>query len=189
MLLSSSNSVDLGALNKEGLTALDLCQTDWKNAHKQIEDFNPIINTMALVATLIATVTFAATFTMPGGYDTSPDNLGVVNLAKKATLRAFILSDTVAMSFSIIAVLALGLAVYFEQEMQRRICLISWALINLAMRGSLVAFMSGLFVVTAPKALWEAISVCVICCTVTLALELSAPFLFFPSIRDLLLIF
>ncbi|KAF7115625.1 hypothetical protein RHSIM_RhsimUnG0050700 [Rhododendron simsii] len=125
---------------------------------ERIEDFNPVINTMALVATLIATVTFAAAFTMPGGYDTSPDNLGVANLAKKAALRAFILADTIAMSFSIIAVLALGLAVYFEQEMQRRICLISWALINLAMRGSLVAFMSGLFIVTAPKALWEAIS-------------------------------
>ncbi|KAI8557895.1 hypothetical protein RHMOL_Rhmol04G0046400 [Rhododendron molle] len=217
MLLSSSNSVDLGAVNKEGLTALDLCQTDWKNAHKQrlmwlhltirgaphgrlpneykvpvgerIEDFNPIINTMALVATLIATVTFAAAFTMPGGYDTSPDNMGVANLAKKAALRAFILSDTIAMLFSIIAVLALGLAVYFEQEMQRRICFISWALINLVMRGSLVAFMSGLFVVTVPKDLWEAISVCIICSTVTLALEISVPFLFSPSIRDLLLIF
>ncbi|XP_058211401.1 ankyrin repeat-containing protein NPR4-like [Rhododendron vialii] len=129
---------------------------------ERIEDFNPIINTMALVATLIATVTFAAAFTMPGGHDTSPGNLGVANLTKKAALRAFILSDTVAMSFSIVAVLALALAVYFEQEMQRRICLISWALINLAMRGSLVAFMSGLFVVIAPKALWEAISVCII---------------------------
>ncbi|KAI8557899.1 hypothetical protein RHMOL_Rhmol04G0046700 [Rhododendron molle] len=86
MLLSSSNSVDLGAVNKEGLTAFDLCQTEWKNLHKQAD-------------------------TTP-----SPDNLGVANLAKKATLRAFILSDTIAMLFSIVAVLALALAVYFEPE-------------------------------------------------------------------------
>ncbi|KAE9454994.1 hypothetical protein C3L33_13103, partial [Rhododendron williamsianum] len=212
-LLSSSNSIDLGTVNKEGRTALDLCcQTDWKNLHKQklmwvylttrgaahgrrpnkyrvpvgepIADLKPLINTIALVATLIATVTFAAAFTMPGGYDTSPDNLGVANLANKAALRAFILSNTIALCCSITAVSALKVAVNAGQVIQRRICIMSWVLVGLAMRGTLVAFMCGIFLVIAPKALWVAIFVCIICSTASLAVELSLPFLSSPSIID-----
>ncbi|KAI8557904.1 hypothetical protein RHMOL_Rhmol04G0047100 [Rhododendron molle] len=210
MLLSSSASVDLGAVNKEGLTALDLCQTDWKNifqqrlmwlhlathgaprgrrpfeykvpARERVADYKPLINTMALVATLIATVTFAAAFTMPGGYDTSPDNLGVANLVKNAALKAFIVSDTIAMSCSITAVLTLALSVNGARELQRRICMISWVLVGLAMRGTLVAFMCGIFVVIAPKALCVAIFVCIICGIASVAVELSFPILISPII-------
>ncbi|KAF7138492.1 hypothetical protein RHSIM_Rhsim07G0250900 [Rhododendron simsii] len=209
MLLSSSNSVDLGAVNKEGLTALDLCcQTDEKNipekrlmwlhlaAHgapcgrrpivykvpvrERVADYKPLINTMALVATLIATVTFAAVFTMPGGYDTSPDNLGVANLVKNAALKAFIVSDTIAMSCSITAVLTLALSVNRGRELQRRICIMSWVLVGLAMRGTLVAFVCGIFVVIAPKALWVAIFVCIICGIASVAVELPVPIVFSP---------
>ncbi|KAG5551372.1 hypothetical protein RHGRI_009700 [Rhododendron griersonianum] len=214
-LLASSASIELGAVNKEGLTALDLCQTDWKNIPEQKqmwlhlaargaprgrcpieykvsigerinEDFNPIINTMALVATLIATVTFAAAFTMPGGYDTSPDNLGVANLVKIAAFKVFIVSDTIAMSCSIMAVLALALSVSGGREFQMRICIMSTVLVSLAMRGTLVAFMCGIFVVIAPKALWVAILVCIICSTASLAVESSLSFLNSPSIIDLI---
>ncbi|KAF7146410.1 hypothetical protein RHSIM_Rhsim04G0028500 [Rhododendron simsii] len=107
---------------------------------ERVADYKPLINTMALVATLIATVTFAAVFTMPGGYDTSPDNLGVANLVKNAALKAFIVSDTIAMSCSITAVLTLALSVNRGRELQRRICIMSWVLVGLAMRGTLVAF-------------------------------------------------
>ncbi|KAF7146031.1 hypothetical protein RHSIM_Rhsim04G0028200 [Rhododendron simsii] len=214
MLLSSSNSIDLGAVNKEGLTALDLCQTDWRISHKQrlmwlhlaargalrgrrpIEfkvparerdaDLKPLINTMALVATLIATITFAAAFTMPGGYDTSSDNLGAVNLVKNAALKAFIVSDTIAMSCSITAVLTLAFSVNGERELQRRICIMSWVLVGLAMRGTLVAFMCCIFVVIAPKALWVAIFVCIICGIASVAVELSVPILFCPTIIALI---
>ncbi|KAG5551395.1 hypothetical protein RHGRI_009722 [Rhododendron griersonianum] len=210
MLLASSASIELGAVNKEGLTALDLCLTDWKNipqqslmwlhlatrgaprgrrpieykvpARERVADYNPLINTMALVATLIATVTFAAAFTMPGGYDTSPDNLGVANLVKSVALKAFIVSDTIAMSCSITAVLTLALSVIGGRELQKRICIMSWVLVGLAMRGTLVAFMCGIFVVIAPKAFWVAIFVCIICGIASVAVELSVPILLSPTI-------
>ncbi|KAG5551383.1 hypothetical protein RHGRI_009711 [Rhododendron griersonianum] len=209
MLLASSASIELGAVNKEVLTALDLCLTDWKNIPQQrfmwlhlatrgaprgrrpieykvhvrkVADYKPLINTMALVATLIATVTFAAAFTMPGGYDTSPDNLGVANLVKIAALKAFIVSDTIALSCSITAVLTLAFSVNGDLELQRSICIMSWVLVGLAMRGTLVAFMCGIFVVIAPKALWVAIFVCIICGIASVAVELSVPILFSPTI-------
>ncbi|KAH7842085.1 hypothetical protein Vadar_001301 [Vaccinium darrowii] len=50
-------------------------------------DFKPFLKTIVLVATLIATVTFAAAFTMPCGFDTSSDNLGVATLVKKVALK------------------------------------------------------------------------------------------------------
>ncbi|KAF7146803.1 hypothetical protein RHSIM_Rhsim04G0029100 [Rhododendron simsii] len=210
-VLASSASIDLGAVNKEGLTALDLCcQTDEKSSYKKglmwlhlatcgapcgrppieykvpvrqrVSDYKTLINTMALVATLIATVSFAAAFTMPGGYDTSPDNLGAANLVKNAALKAFIVSDTIAMSCSITAVLTLALSVTGGRELQKRICIMSWVLVGLAVRGTLVAFMCGIFVVIARKALWVAIFVCIICGIASVAVELSVPIVFSPVI-------
>ncbi|KAK9269342.1 hypothetical protein L1049_001113 [Liquidambar formosana] len=51
--------------------------------------------THLIVATLIATVMFAASFTLPGGYinDKGPDQ-GTPILARKAAFRAFVISNT-----------------------------------------------------------------------------------------------
>ncbi|KAG5224830.1 ankyrin repeat-containing protein [Salix suchowensis] len=54
-----------------------------------------------VVAALIATVTFAATFTLPGGYKSDQ---GTAILAKKAAFIVFLISDTISMVLSISAV-------------------------------------------------------------------------------------
>ncbi|XP_058211195.1 ankyrin repeat-containing protein At5g02620-like [Rhododendron vialii] len=211
ILLTSSASIELGAVNKEGLTALDLCESDWQhtnfkrliwfhlrshgasrgrhpNEHKvpvggthsnirsRDEDRKPIINTLALVAALIATLTFAAAFTMPGGYDSDsshPNSLGVATLAKKAALKVFLVSDTLAMCCSILAVFLLLRAMRVEQDVTFSLTNTSSILLRLSFYATLVAFISGIFAVIAPKALWVAIVVCIICSM--------APFLFFPT--------
>ena len=54
-----------------------------------------------VVATLIATVTFAAAFTLPGGYKSDQ---GTALLAKKAAFIVFVISDAMSMVLSILAV-------------------------------------------------------------------------------------
>ncbi|CBI35183.3 unnamed protein product, partial [Vitis vinifera] len=52
-----------------------------------------ISNTHLLVATLIATVTFAAGFTLPGGYNDEGPDKGKAVLSTKIAFKAFLLSD------------------------------------------------------------------------------------------------
>nr|CAB3491263.1 unnamed protein product [Digitaria exilis] len=55
----------------------------------------------SLVAILIATITFAAAFTLPGGYSTDPGNEGLPILSRKYAFQAFLISDTLAMCSSL----------------------------------------------------------------------------------------
>ncbi|KAH7842276.1 hypothetical protein Vadar_003438 [Vaccinium darrowii] len=123
------------------------------------EDLKPVINTMSLVAALIATVTFTAALAMPGGYDSS----GEANLVKKPALWAFILSDALAMCCSIAVVPLLWRAIRVEQDLQIVLNNASAILLSMAILATLVAFMSGIFAIIAPKALWVAILACIVC--------------------------
>ncbi|GAB2279536.1 hypothetical protein Dimus_014181 [Dionaea muscipula] len=61
------------------------------------------VNTTLLVSTLVATVTFAAGFTVPGGYSSS----GMAIFAHKPAFQAFVITNTIALYSSIFAVVAL----------------------------------------------------------------------------------
>ncbi|XP_027099210.2 protein ACCELERATED CELL DEATH 6-like [Coffea arabica] len=61
----------------------------------------------SIVATLIATVTFAAGLTVPGGYYSDGPHRGMAVLSKKAAFITFVISDSLAMIASIGAVLGL----------------------------------------------------------------------------------
>ncbi|KAI3424510.1 ANK_REP_REGION domain-containing protein, partial [Psidium guajava] len=62
-----------------------------------------IIDLQLLVAVLIATVTFAASFTMPGGYNNDGPDQGMAVLAGRAAFKAFVISNVTAFGFSILA--------------------------------------------------------------------------------------
>ena len=55
----------------------------------------------SLVAILIATITFASAFTLPGGYSTDAGAEGLPMMARKAAFQAFLISDTLAMCSSL----------------------------------------------------------------------------------------
>ncbi|KAM1906997.1 hypothetical protein ACFX14_026697 [Malus domestica] len=64
--------------------------------------------TQLVVATLIATVTFAAGFTMPGGYHSeSGSDQGSPILSRNTAFKAFVITNTLAMAMSSCSVLVL----------------------------------------------------------------------------------
>ncbi|XAR49031.1 hypothetical protein NMG60_11032053 [Bertholletia excelsa] len=76
--------------------------TDTLNERKELmEKYNSMHTSHVIVASLIATVAFAAGFTIPGGYNGNegPEQ-GMAILARKAAFKAFLIADTVALMSS-----------------------------------------------------------------------------------------
>ncbi|KAM2099483.1 hypothetical protein FF1_026780 [Malus domestica] len=132
------DKVDIMSFNKENLNAFDiiLANKDKSNALEledikknlqrrggrpgyRIESHNAdgndtgesltkVKETHLVVATLIATVTFAAGFTMPGGYHSERgSDQGSPILLRNTAFQAFVITDTLAMALSICSVLML----------------------------------------------------------------------------------
>ncbi|GAB2279550.1 hypothetical protein Dimus_014193 [Dionaea muscipula] len=125
--------VDLSLLDKLGMTALDAIEyyggnlpryeqrLAWialrhanapRRRHRRpksnpnppnSDNYKDRVNTLLLVSTLVATVTFAAGFTVPGGYSSS----GIAIFADKPTFKIFVITNTIALYSSILAVIAL----------------------------------------------------------------------------------
>ncbi|GAB2217658.1 hypothetical protein Droror1_Dr00000861 [Drosera rotundifolia] len=68
-----------------------------------LDNYKDRVNTLLLVSTLATTVTFAAGFTVPGGDSSS----GLAIFADKPTFQAFVITNTIALYSSILAVVAL----------------------------------------------------------------------------------
>jgi hypothetical protein len=126
-----------------------------------------------VVAALIATVTFAAAFTLPGSYksDQGP-NEGTAILAKKAAFIAFVISDAMSMVLSILAVfihflisLIQGLEMEKNKEIGEDTTRILFGVATLfTMIGvgtMIIAFITGTYAVLEPS-LGLAISTCLI---------------------------
>jgi hypothetical protein len=126
-----------------------------------------------VVAALIATVTFAAAFTLPGGYknDQGP-NKGTPILAKKTVFIVFVISDTISLMLSILAVfvhflisLIKGCEMLKNKEMDGGTTEILFGVATLltmiGMGTMIIAFITGIFAVLEPF-LGLAISTCLI---------------------------
>ncbi|PIN23608.1 hypothetical protein CDL12_03665 [Handroanthus impetiginosus] len=72
-----------------------------------IENSKKSVNTLLLVSTLVATVTFAAVFTVPGGYNISGTDSGIATMLRGKGFHIFVICDSIAMYSSIIAAVAL----------------------------------------------------------------------------------
>ncbi|XP_039160571.1 protein ACCELERATED CELL DEATH 6 [Eucalyptus grandis] len=75
------------------------------------DDVENLIGNRSVVATLVATVTFAAGFAVPGGFNStdtaSKDDRGMATMLDKRMFQAFTICNTIAMFCSMIAVVTL----------------------------------------------------------------------------------
>ncbi|CAL5392596.1 unnamed protein product [Camellia sinensis] len=118
--------------------------------------------TNLIVATLIATVTFTAGITMPGGYinDKKDPNQGMAILTRKAAFIAFVITDTIALTLSVFAVLTQLYTMTDHPILLKKQLGLAFAHTAYAMIAMWLAFITGTYAVLAPSSL--SISVCVI---------------------------
>ena len=116
--------------------------------------------THLIVSALITTVTFAAGFTLPGGYK---EDDGKAILSKKAAFRAFVVTDTIAMVSSLCAVFLHFFMTLRKGEKFLEKHLV-WAFIftMVGMGGMAIAFATGLYVVL-PHSSALSFLTCILC--------------------------
>ncbi|XP_021724724.1 protein ACCELERATED CELL DEATH 6-like [Chenopodium quinoa] len=127
------------------------------------EDIKEFMNTMGVVEALLATITFTAAFTVPGGYK---GDTGIPNLGKKAAFQVFMVSDVVGMCSSMMVLFCLLWLLSKDverDEVQFELVDMIIKLLLLSFYATLVAFMTGVYVTTISDTLWLAIFTCVLC--------------------------
>ncbi|XP_021287374.1 protein ACCELERATED CELL DEATH 6-like, partial [Herrania umbratica] len=143
-----------------------------KSDDKKIREMGQIISVMS---TLIATFTFTAAFTIPGGFKSDGPDKGLAMLISKSAFRAFVLSDAIAMTSSITA----AVIVFWSnsrRDTESFLDTLPFAigLTWISLIAMTLAFVTGLFVVL-QKTLWLAILVCVIGCAPPFLLYIYSP--------------
>ncbi|GAV71410.1 Ank domain-containing protein/Ank_2 domain-containing protein/PGG domain-containing protein [Cephalotus follicularis] len=132
------------------------------------EGLNNAINSTTVVAVLIATVAFAAIFTVPGQYVDDPENipsgfsLGEANIASKAPFIIFFIFDSVALFISLAVVVVQTSVVVIESKAKKQMMAIINKLMWLACVLVSVAFLALAFVVVGKNEMWLAIGVTII---------------------------
>ncbi|KAJ9686358.1 hypothetical protein PVL29_015320 [Vitis rotundifolia] len=145
------------------------------------DDYKDRVNTLLLVSTLVATVTFAAGFTMPGGYNSSDPNAGMAIFLMRNMFQMFVICNTIAMYTSILAAIILIWAQLGDLNLMDTA--FRWALpfLGLALYAMSLGFMAGVSLLVISNLHWLAIVVFII--GIICLVSLSVPFLllFIPS--------
>ena len=136
------------------------------------EGLNNAINSTTVVAVLIATVAFAAIFTVPGQYVDDPEDvppgfsLGEAKIASKAPFLIFFVFDSIALFISLAVVVVQTSVVVIESKAKKQMMAVINKLMWLACVLVSVAFLALSFVVVGKKQKWLAIGVTIIGTTI-----------------------
>ncbi|KAK7257760.1 hypothetical protein RIF29_31975 [Crotalaria pallida] len=136
------------------------------------EGLNNAINSTTVVAVLIATVAFAAIFTVPGQFVDDPKDippgmsLGEANIAPQVPFIIFFVFDSVALFISLAVVVVQTSVVVIESKAKKQMMAIINKLMWLACVLISVAFLALSFVVVGKDEKWLAIGVTIIGTTI-----------------------
>ncbi|XP_057489035.1 ankyrin repeat-containing protein At2g01680-like isoform X2 [Actinidia eriantha] len=121
-----------------------------------------------IVAALIATVTFAAGFTLPGGYNgNAGPNQGMAVLVRKAAFKAFVISNAMAVICSTSSLFAFFVGSFYENPKKLVFPYKTGLYLKLiSLVAMIIAFITGTYAVLATTpGLGVAIAVCVMGCS------------------------
>ncbi|KAG1368029.1 ankyrin repeat-containing protein [Cocos nucifera] len=153
---------------------------------KEISEQVDLSRNLGIASVLIATVTFAAGFTVPGGYiaDDHPGR-GTAVLATKYAFKVFLISDAISLVCSIVATCWLMYAGTTTVDRYTRTRVLSWAVSCLwvAFAGMSSAFAMAIYVVLAPRYLSIGILLCFIALGTPLAAHMVAHYNLFSLVR------
>ncbi|XP_058753361.1 ankyrin repeat-containing protein At5g02620-like [Vicia villosa] len=136
------------------------------------EGLNNAINSTTVVAVLIATVAFAAIFTVPGQFVDDPKkvpkgkSLGEANIAPQAAFLIFFVFDSFALFISLAVVVVQTSIVVIESKAKKQMMAIINKLMWLACVLISVSFLALSFVVVGKNQRWLAIGVTIIGTTI-----------------------
>lgn len=132
------------------------------------EGISNTVNSVTVVAVLIATIAFAAIYTVPGNY-AGPQNLsqpgislGQSMIAKKVAFQIFFIFDSVGLFISLAVVVVQVSLVAWERKAQSRVIFVFNKLMWMACLCTSVAFIALSFIVVSHHGLWIAITVTII---------------------------
>ncbi|KAI0527327.1 hypothetical protein KFK09_002927 [Dendrobium nobile] len=133
-----------------------------QSSKEELNQYRTLASNLSLVAGLIATVTFAAGFTLPGGYNSDDSNQGqgMAILAKKLAFKVFLISDTISMLSSISITCLLICTNSLEKDIRSHSIIMAIKFMWVALGGMLVAFSMGIYVVVVSKCRWLAVLIC-----------------------------
>ncbi|KAK9169197.1 hypothetical protein Syun_001337 [Stephania yunnanensis] len=136
------------------------------------EGLNNAINSTTVVAVLIATVAFAAIFTVPGQFADDPDHLprgfslGEANIALRLPFMIFFIFDSVALFISLAVVVVQTSVVVIESKAKKQMMAVINKLMWLACVLISIAFLALAFIVVGTHERWLAIGVTIIGTTI-----------------------
>lgn len=129
------------------------------------DGLNNAINSTTVVAVLIATVTFAAIFTVPGQYPDDQKKLppgyspGEANIAPKAEFVVFFIFDSFALFISLAVVVVQTSLVVIERKQKEKLMTVINKLMWMASVMVSVAFLALSYVIVGDKEKWLAVGV------------------------------
>ncbi|KAJ8450412.1 hypothetical protein Cgig2_002097 [Carnegiea gigantea] len=107
-----------------------------------------VIQNWLVVAALVATVSFTAGFTVPGGFDQSPGpEIGTAIMTKNAAFKAFLISDALAFTFSSFAIFLFFVTSFTGKRVKVSLLTAFAGIFSIFSIGAMtVAFMTGVYV-------------------------------------------